>query len=58
MIILTDGKTKWELSEEEFEEFQMRFEENELIEVPPNYDTKQVNEILTDYEEFCASCNK
>ena len=37
MIILTDGKTKWELSEEEFEEFQMRFEENELI------DTEDLN---------------
>ena len=36
MVILTDGKTKWELNEDEFEEFKMRFEENELISIPKN----------------------
>jgi len=48
-MILTDGKTKWQLSEEEFEEFQMRFEENELIEIPSNYNVKPN---IISYEEL------
>ena len=39
--ILTLGKGKnkreWELTEEEFREFECRFEENELIEIGPEF---------------------
>ena len=40
-VILTTGtgknKREWELTKKEFEEFELMFEENELIEMPEDF---------------------
>lgn len=50
-IILTTGRGKskrsWEFTEEEFAEFEFRFEENELIECAENIDN--LNITLVEY---------
>lgn len=50
-IILTTGKGKnkrsWEFTEEEFDEFEFRFEENELIECAEDIDN--LNITLVEY---------